>query len=89
MRDLVEVGIGLVREKKRAEVKAKAHQNAEERVLDALVGATASPATRDSFRKKLRANELDDKEIDIELPIPAPRAAASRFPACRAPISAC
>ncbi|SIQ82691.1 ATP-dependent HslUV protease ATP-binding subunit HslU [Rhizobium sp. RU20A] len=67
VRDLVEVGIGLVREKKRAEVKAKAHQNAEERVLDALVGATASPATRESFRKKLRANELDDKEIDVEV----------------------
>jgi ATP-dependent HslUV protease ATP-binding subunit HslU len=67
IRDLVEVGITLVREKKRAEVKAKAHLNAEERVLDALVGATASPATRDSFRKKLRANELDDKEIDIEV----------------------
>ena len=59
VRDLVEVGIGLVREKKRAEVTAKAHMNAEERVLDALVGATASPATRDSFRKKLRNNELD------------------------------
>ncbi|ASY64848.1 ATP-dependent hsl protease ATP-binding subunit HslU [Sinorhizobium sojae CCBAU 05684] len=67
VRDLVEVGIALVREKKRAEVKAKAHQNAEERVLDALVGATASPATRDSFRKKLRANELDDKEIEIDI----------------------
>ena len=67
VRDLVEVGITLVREKKRADVKAKAHLNAEERVLDALVGATASPATRDSFRKKLRGNELDDKEIDIEI----------------------
>ncbi|MBP1858817.1 ATP-dependent protease ATPase subunit HslU [Rhizobium herbae] len=67
IRDLVEVGIGLVREKKRADVKAKAHLNAEERVLDALVGSTSSPATRDSFRKKLRANELDDKEIDIEI----------------------
>lgn len=67
VRDLVEVGIGLVRERKRADVKAKAHLNAEERVLDALVGSTASPATRDSFRKKLRANELDDKEIDIEI----------------------
>ncbi|OJF98425.1 ATP-dependent protease ATPase subunit HslU [Pararhizobium antarcticum] len=67
IRDLVEVGIGLVREKKRAEVKAKAHLNAEARVLDALVGATASPATRDSFRKKLRGNELDDKEIDVEI----------------------
>ena len=67
IRDLVEVGITLVREKKRAEVNSKAHLNAEERVLDALVGATASPATRDSFRKKLRNNELDDKEIDIEI----------------------
>ncbi|MCB8840577.1 ATP-dependent protease ATPase subunit HslU [Aurantimonas sp. VKM B-3413] len=67
IRDLVEIGIGLVREKKREEVKAKAHQGAEDRVLDALVGKTASPATRDSFRKKLRAGELDDKEIDVEI----------------------
>jgi ATP-dependent HslUV protease ATP-binding subunit HslU len=41
--------------------------SAEERVLDALVGATSSPATRESFRKKLRDGELDDKEIDIEI----------------------
>jgi ATP-dependent HslUV protease ATP-binding subunit HslU len=67
IRDLVEVGITLIRDKKRQEVQAKAHQLAEERVLDALVGATASPATRDSFRKKLRNGELDDKEIDIEV----------------------
>ncbi|KQT52567.1 MULTISPECIES: ATP-dependent protease ATPase subunit HslU [unclassified Aureimonas] len=67
IRDLVEIGIGLVREKKREDVKAKAHQGAEDRVLDALVGKTASPATRDSFRKKLRSGELDDKEIDIEV----------------------
>lgn len=67
IRDLVEIAIGLVREKKREEVKAKAHINAEERVLDALVGKTASPATRDSFRKKLREGDLDDKEIEIEL----------------------
>ncbi len=65
MRDLVEVGIGLVREVKRKEVRAKAEKAAEERVLDALVGATSSPATRESFRKKLRAGELNDKEIDI------------------------
>ncbi|MBO6900988.1 MAG: ATP-dependent protease ATPase subunit HslU [Rhizobiaceae bacterium] len=67
IRDLVEVAIGLVREKKREEVKARAHLNAEERVLDALVGKTASPATRDSFRRKLRNNELDDSEIEIEV----------------------
>jgi ATP-dependent HslUV protease ATP-binding subunit HslU len=67
IRDLVEVGIGLARDKKRSEVEAKAHMSAEERVLDALVGSTASPATRDSFRKKLRSGEMDDKEIDIEV----------------------
>lgn len=67
VRDLVEVGIGLVRDQKRKDVQAKAHAAAEERVLDALVGATASPATRDSFRKKLRAGEMDDKDIEIEV----------------------
>ncbi len=67
VRDLVEVAIGLVREKMREDVKARAHLNAEERVLEALVGKTASPATRDSFRKKLRDGELDDKEIEIEV----------------------
>jgi ATP-dependent HslUV protease ATP-binding subunit HslU len=67
VRDLVEVAIALVRESRRKDVQAKAHLAAEERVLDALVGATASAATRDSFRRKLRANELDDKEIEIEV----------------------
>ena len=67
IRDLVEVAIGLVREKMREDVKARAHINAEERVLEALVGKTASPATRDSFRKKLRDGHLDDKEIEVEV----------------------
>ncbi len=67
VRDLVEIGIGLVKDEKRRQVEAKAHLAAEDRVLDALVGSTSSPATRESFRKKLRGNELDDKEIEIEL----------------------
>ncbi|EJF83659.1 ATP-dependent protease ATPase subunit HslU [Bartonella rattimassiliensis] len=67
IRDLVEIAISLVREKKRDEIKEKAHMNAEERVLDSLVGKTASPTTRDSFRKKLREGELDEKEIEIEV----------------------
>jgi len=66
IRDLVEVAIAQVREKKRKDVQARAQIAAEERVLDALVGASASPATRDSFRKKLRAGELNDKEIEVE-----------------------
>ncbi len=67
VRDLVEVAIALIKEKKRAGVRAKAHLAAEERVLDALVGASASPATRESFRKRLRAGEMDDKEIEVEI----------------------
>ena len=71
VRDLVEAGISLLRDKRREEVQAQAHHNAEERVLDALVGASAAPATRESFRSKLRGNELDDKEIEIEVSAPA------------------
>jgi ATP-dependent HslUV protease ATP-binding subunit HslU len=67
VRDLVEIGIGLTREKKRRDVQARAHVAAEDRVVDALVGATASASTKETFRRKLRAGELDDKEIEIEL----------------------
>ncbi|MGY4354720.1 ATP-dependent HslUV protease ATP-binding subunit HslU [Bradyrhizobium sp. i1.7.7] len=66
VRDLVEVAIAQVRERKRKDVQARAQLAAEERVLDALVGANSSQATRESFRKKLRAGELNDKEIEIE-----------------------
>lgn len=66
VRDLVEVGIGLVRAAKRRDVEAQAEAKAEERVLTALVG-NAGSATEDSFRKKLRAGELNDKEIEIEV----------------------
>jgi len=67
VRDLVEVAIGLTREKKRKDVRVRAHSAAEDRVVDALVGATASASTKETFRKKLRAGELDDKEIEVEL----------------------
>jgi ATP-dependent HslUV protease ATP-binding subunit HslU len=66
IRDLVEVAIAQTRERKRKDVQARAQLAAEDRVLDALVGANSSAATRDSFRKKLRAGELNDKEIEIE-----------------------
>ena len=67
IRDLLEAGIGLVRDAKRKEVEAKAQLNAEERVIDALVGASASEATRETFRRRLRTAELDDKEIEIQV----------------------
>jgi ATP-dependent HslUV protease ATP-binding subunit HslU len=67
VRDLVEVGIALVREGKRKEVRALAEKNAEERVLEALVGQNARPETRESWRRQLRNNELNDKEIEIQV----------------------
>jgi len=67
VRDLLEAGLSLVRAAKRKEVQSSAHLAAEERVLDALVGEHASPATRESFRKRLRDGEMDDKEIEIEV----------------------
>ena len=67
VRDLVEVAIGLTRERKRKDVQARAQQAAEDRVLDALVGAGAGASTKEAFRKKLRAGELNDKEIEIEV----------------------
>jgi len=67
VRDLLEIGITLVRERKRKDVQARAEQSAEERVLNALVGPGSSPATRESFRKKLRSGELNNKEIEVEV----------------------
>ncbi len=67
IRDLVEISIGLTREKKRTQVTAKAELSAEERILDALVGETAGADTRQKFRRMLREGTLDDKEIEVEV----------------------
>ncbi|PWE33555.1 HslU--HslV peptidase ATPase subunit [Maritimibacter sp. 55A14] len=67
IRDLVESAIAMTRETMREEVKARAHEAAEDRVLDAIAGPDARGGTRDLFRKKLRAGELDDKEIELDL----------------------
>jgi ATP-dependent HslUV protease ATP-binding subunit HslU len=67
VRDLVEIAIAMIRDRRRAGVKAKAEAAAEERILDALVGPGAGPTTRDAFRKRLRAGELDDKEVELTL----------------------
>jgi ATP-dependent HslUV protease ATP-binding subunit HslU len=67
VRDLVEIAIAQTREKRRKDVAARAQLAAEERVIDALVGANASAPTKESFRRKLRAGELNDKEIEIEV----------------------
>ncbi len=67
VRDLIEVAVVMVKERRRKDVQARAQQAAEERTLDALVGPAASPGTRETFRRRLRSGELDDKEIEIEL----------------------
>ena len=66
IRDLVEVAISLGKEKQRAAVRARAETAAEERMVTALVGAGAAQATRDSFRRMLRAGDLEDKDVEIE-----------------------
>src|SRR5258707_5389355 len=65
VRDLVEIAIGMTRERLRKEVEPRAELAAEERVLDALVGANASADTRQKFRKMLREGALDDREIEV------------------------
>jgi ATP-dependent HslUV protease ATP-binding subunit HslU len=67
IRDLIEVALSMVRERRRKDVAARAELAAEERLLDALVGPAASQTTRDSFRKRLRDGELEDKEVEIEI----------------------
>jgi ATP-dependent HslUV protease ATP-binding subunit HslU len=67
VRDLVEIAIGMTRERLRREVESKAELAAEERVLDVLVGAGASADTRQKFRKRLREGALDEREIEIAI----------------------
>jgi ATP-dependent HslUV protease ATP-binding subunit HslU len=67
VRDLVEIALTMLREKRRESVQAKAELAAEERVLDALVGDTATESTRDAFRKKLREGDLAEKEVELDL----------------------
>jgi ATP-dependent HslUV protease ATP-binding subunit HslU len=67
IRDLVEIGIASLRERRHRDVKARAEKAAEDRVLDALVGTSASEATRDTFRRKLHDGELNDKDIELQV----------------------
>ncbi|HVJ53636.1 MAG TPA: ATP-dependent protease ATPase subunit HslU [Aliidongia sp.] len=67
IRDLIEVALTQTRERLRKEVAAKADALAEERVLDALVGTSATADTRSKFRKMLREGQLDDREIELQM----------------------
>jgi ATP-dependent HslUV protease ATP-binding subunit HslU len=67
VRDLVEAAMVETRTRMREDVKARAHEAAETRVIEALTGEAARPQTREMFRGKLRRGELDDTEIEIEV----------------------
>jgi len=67
LRDLVEAAMVMVRDRRRAYVRAAAEAKAEDRLVEALVGASAGEPTRDMFRKKLRSGELDNKEVELSL----------------------
>ena len=67
IRDLLESAIKMVRAGKHKDVRARAEAEAEERLINALVGETASPDTRAKFRTRLQSGELEDKEIDIDI----------------------
>ena len=67
VRDLVEISIGMTRDRRRREVRARAEVAAEERLVVAMVGANSSEATKESFRKKLRGGEMESSEIEVEL----------------------
>ena len=85
VRDLVEIALGMTRDRLRKEVTARAELRAEERVLDVLVGQNASADTRQKFRKMLRTGELDEREIEIEMQDTATWGCRpSTFPACPA-----
>jgi len=67
IRDLLEIAIAIEKERMRKEVHTKAQQAAENRVLNALIGEKASPATKESYRKRLRNGDLDNTEIEVEV----------------------
>ncbi len=67
VRDLVEVSLNMLRETSRRDVAAKAEQAAEDRLVEALVGATASGDTKSKFRRMLRNGEMEDKDVEISI----------------------
>lgn len=67
VRDLVDAAIAQTREQMREDVKARAHQAAEERVIEAIAGTDAREGTREMFRRKLKSGDLDDTMIDLDV----------------------
>ncbi|WP_127106352.1 ATP-dependent protease ATPase subunit HslU [Pararhodobacter zhoushanensis] len=84
IRDLVDAAMTMTRDAMREDVRARAQANAEERVLDAIAGKDSRSGTRDLFRKKLRAGELDDTMIELEIADAAPSMPMLELPGMQA-----
>ena len=67
VRDLLEISININKVNLKKEVNAKAELNAEKRVVEALVGSSATNQTKEKFKNMLRNGELDNQEIEIEI----------------------
>ncbi|HEX3667130.1 MAG TPA: ATP-dependent protease ATPase subunit HslU [Rhizomicrobium sp.] len=67
VRDLVEISLAQIRDRRRRDVETQAEAHAEDRIIDALAGTSASQGTRDAMRKRFRAGEVDDKDIELEM----------------------
>jgi ATP-dependent HslUV protease ATP-binding subunit HslU len=78
VRDLVEVSINMLRDAGRRDVQARAEAAAEDRLVDALVGATASADTKGKFRKMLRQGDMEEKDVEIAV-AEAPSAAMGQI----------
>jgi ATP-dependent HslUV protease ATP-binding subunit HslU len=80
IRDLADTAIAETRERMREEVKARAHQAAEDRVIEAIAGADAREQTREMFRGKLKRGELDDTVIELDVADAAPQMPSFELP---------
>lgn len=67
IRDLAEIAVSAGKAKAKKEIKEKAKLRAVERILDSVVGNTATQETRDKFREKIIKGELDHSEIEIAI----------------------
>ena len=67
VRDLVDASLNMLRETSRREVKAKAESNAEDRLIEAMVGDNATSDTKSKWRRRLRDGEFEQNEIEVEV----------------------
>ena len=67
IRDLVEMAVSETKERYRCAFKEEARQNAEEKIINALIGENAGPETRSKFKEMLDSGQLEDKEVEINI----------------------